>query len=96
MLFGNFSWNYKEQFFLRKSKVKESKEKLRTGERGAFLSSKTLRLVDGFWLLAPSSWLKAKGVRLIWTMSTAASMRLFALGTWEWHLWEKIIPAIAY
>lgn len=63
-----------------------------------FCLTKTLGLVDSFWLLAHSRWLKAQGICLFWTISTAADIRLCALlGRLEWHLWGKnIIPATMY
>lgn len=75
---------------MRKAKAKESKEKLlHKGTRVSFCSSKTLGLVDRLWSPAHSSWLKAKGICLLCTISRVASTRLCVLGRLEWHLWRS-------
>lgn len=68
---------------------RKAKRRCCTGAQGELCPSKTLGQGDGFWVLVHSSYLKAKGMYFVWTMSTTVSTRLCALGRLGWHLWKN-------
>ena len=70
------------------NKENQSKEKLlHRVSKMPFYSSKTLGLTNGLWSLMYLSWLKAKGMSLLWTISRAANTSV--LGSLEGNLWKN-------
>lgn len=89
MLLGSFLeleravWKIKQT-----NEENQSKEKLlHRVNKMPFCSSKTLGLTNGLWSLIYSSWLKAKGISFLWTISRAANTSVFS--RLEGNLWKN-------